>query len=684
MNNKGGSAPFARIRAGFKRHAWSAGLRGRAVTRSGGRALESLGPRRYLAFAHDVAMATTAFYLAVLVDAALSQTTSALSDPLSDGLYAFLVAAGVFGAMRLHRRPWSRFTDEDIRAVVKAAIVQTVLLAAVLALASRVDLLSAPLIVANWVLLNGLLLTPRALIKFSQKGSARTQNYAPGDVSGRLPVLLVGAGDNAEYFIKTTDRDPNCLYSAVGIVDEMGPYLRSNIFGVEIFGRITEISSVVKRLASRGVRPKMLVITEDRLSAETMRMLLDEATLAGLVLNRASDVAGSGHRGNPRAWLRPVPVEELLDRRELNPDVEAIRSVIADARILISGAGGPVGAELARQICAYGPAQVTLIDNDETSLFDITQELRAGFPACAPVMALCDVRVRDHVRNIFARHRPQIVFHMAAMSLKPVAEEHPCEAVLANVMAPRYVADACIEFGAAEMVLASSAEAGDPVSVLGQTRKISELYCRLVDRRGGQTAGAPRLMSLRLPDILDGPGSVVARLERQLANGGPLTIAGPDTAMRLITASAAAATILQTTIIGLRDADADERAYAVEAGDPIRLRDLASLMVRLVGRVPEKDVGIAYTGLQPGEKPPVSRRSATETLRPTDSPGLTQIRDGRAVDFDALTQGIEELEAAARGQANERVRAMLCALVAAGPGKMAPDEGSGAVTQFKR
>lgn len=683
MSAKGGSAPFSRILAGFKRQAWAAGLRGRAVTRSGGRALESLGPRRYLAFVHDIAMAAMAFHLAVLVDVALSQKTFALSVALSDGLYAFLAAVGVFGAMRLHRRPWSRFADDDIRAVLKATIGQTISLAAVLALASEFDLLSVPLIVANWVLLNGLLLTPRALVKFFQKGSARTQIYAPGDVTGRLPVLLVGAGDKAKYFIKTTDRDPNCLYSAVGIVDEMGPYLRSNIAGVEIFGRITEISTVVKRLASRGVRPKMLVITEDRLSPETMRMLLDEATLAGLVLNRVSDLAGRGYRDRRRAWLRPVPVEELLDRGEPLFDADAIRSIIANARILISGAGGPIGAELARQVCACGPAQVTLIDNDETNLFDITQELQADFPASAPVMALCDVSDRDRVRYIFARYRPQIVFHTAAMSHIAVAEDHPCETVLANVMASRYMADACIEFGAMGMVLVSSAEADDPVNVLGQTWKISELYCRLVDRHGGRTEGAPRLMSLRLPDVWDGPGSVVARLERQLANGGPLTISGPDTANRFITASAAATAILQTAVIGLQAAHTDGRAYTVEVTDPIRLRDLASLMVRLAGLVPEKDVEIAYTGPRPGENRQLSRRTGTETLRPTDIPGLMQILDSPAVDFEPFLQGIEELDAAARGQAKERVRAMLCALIAHDPGKMAP-EGSGAVMQVKR
>ena len=249
-------------------------------------------------------------------------------------------------------------------------------------------LLSVPLFIANWVLLTSLLVTPRALAKLFQKGSVRTLSYTPADATGRLPVLLVGAGDNAENFIKTADRDPNCLYSAVGVVDEMGPYLRSNVAGVEILGRISEISTVVKRLASRGIRPRMLVITEDRLSAETMRMLLDEASRAGLALNRTGDLAGLRRQGNRRAWLHPVPVEELLDHRVPHPDVDAIRGIIANARVLITGAGGTVGAELARQLYEYGPAHVTLIDNSETNLFDITQELQAGFPTNAPVMAL--------------------------------------------------------------------------------------------------------------------------------------------------------------------------------------------------------------------------------------------------------------------------------------------------------
>lgn len=667
----------------MRSYAWFAGLRGRAAARSGGRALDALGPRRYLAFAHDITMATIAFYLAVLIDAVLLHETFVPSIALRDGLYALLAAIGVFGAMRLHRRPWALFTDEDIYAVVKAAFGQTVLLAAVLVMAAESKLLSAPFFIANWVLLTSLLLTPRALAKLFHKGSARTLGFAPGDAAGRLPVLLVGAGDNAENFIKTADRNPNCLYSAVGVVDEMGPYLRSNIAGVEILGRITEISTVVKRLATRGIRPRMLVITEDRLSADTMRMLLDEASLAGLSLKRTGDLAGLGRQDNRRAWLRPVPVEELLDRREPHPDTDAIRSVIANSRVLITGAGGTVGAELARQVCEYGPAHVTLIDNSETNLFEITQELRADIPDGAPVMALCDVRDRNHVRNIFARYRPQLVFHAAAMSHNLVAEGHPCEAVLANVLAPRNVADACIEFGATGLVLVSSAEAADPVNVMGQTWKVAELYCRLLDQRGYQTTGAPRLMSLRIPSVLDAPGSVVAQLERQLANGGRLTISGPDELKSFITASAAATAILETAVIGLRGVQDEGRAYSVESISSLRLLDLANLIIRLAGLVPEKDVEIAFTGPRRGESKGGGPLSGTETLRQTEVQSLMQIFDGAATDVEQLVQGMEELVASARGQAKERVGAVLRAMMAGDPGRMKSDD-SGALTRLRR
>jgi len=682
VNSKSGSVPISRILAGFQRIAWFARLRSRAVARSGGRALESLGPKRYLVFGHDIVMATIAFHLAVLVDAGLTHKTFALSVALSSGAYALLAAIGVFGAMRLHRRPWSQFTDDDIRAVVKATFGQTVLLAAVLAMAFESDLLSVPLLVTNWVVLNSLLLTPRALATLFQKGPVRALNSAPGDVSGRLPVLLVGAGDKAENFIKTTDWNPNFLYSAVGVVDEMGPYLRSNLAGVEIIGRITEISSVVKRLASRGVRPKILVITEDRLSAETMRMLLDEASRAGLILNRIRDMLGLGYQDNRRARLCPVPVEELLDCRERLPDVDAIRSIIADARILITGAGGTVGAELARQVCEYGPAHMTLIDNSETNLFDITQALQAGFPAGERVTALSDVSDRDHVRNIFARHRPQLVFHAAAMSQNAITEDHPCAAVLANVMAPRYVADACLEFGATAMVLVSSAESADPVNVLGQTGKISELYCRLLDQHGNRTAGAPRLMSLRVPSVLGTPGSVVTRLERQLANGGPLTISGPDAEESFITASAAATAILETAVMGLRGAQTDGRAFAVDTSTPIRLRDLANLMTRLAGLVPEKDIEIAFIGSQPGVPRQVFGHSATDVQRQTEISGLMRIYDGLDIELEQLTQGIEELAASARGHAKERVLATLRALIARDSGIMTSDD-SGPIMQLK-
>lgn len=683
MSAKARPGLYSGILAKIQRVAWAAGLRSRRVARSGSRALESLGPKRYLVFVHDVAMAALAFYLAVPVAAALSQAVPSRTVAISEDFYALVAAIGVFGAMRLHRRPWAGLGGGEIRAVVKAAFTQTLLLAAVLGLTSAFDLLSLPLFLANWVLLTGLLLTPRAFSSLFVEDAARSPSRLPADASGRLPVLLVGAGDNAESFIKAADRDPTCLYRAVGVVDEMGPYLRSNVAGVEILGRITEIPVVVKRLASRGARPRMLVITEDRLSAETMRMLLDEATVAGLVLKRSGDMRGPGRGVARRASLRPVPVEELLDRRDPHPDTDAIRSVIANARVLIIGAGDAVGAALARQVCENGPAHLTLVDDGETSLFEITRQLQADFPAGAVNLALCDVRDRDRIRNIFARHRPQLVFHAAAMTHDEVAEDHPCEAVLANIMAPCNVADACIEFGATAMVLLSHVEAADPVNVLGQTRKISELYCRSVDRRGHQTAGAPRLMSLRVPDVLGAPESVDTRLEGQLANGGPLTLPGPETAKSLISAPLAATALLETMVVGLRGAQADQRAFAVASSSPVILRDLANQLIRLAGLVPEKDVKIVFTG--PRHREPHGRSGSlrSETLQPTENQSLVRVVEKSEVAFDRLAGGVEELTASARGHATERVRAVLVALLAGGTARTEPD-GDDAVTRLQR
>lgn len=683
MSAKGGPAPFSRILAGFQRYAWFARLRGRAVARSGSRALETIGPRRYLGFTTDIALAAIAFHLAIPVSAGLSGDAAPPSVTLADSLYALLAAIGVFGAMRLHRRLWSTLSDEDIRALVKASLAQTILLVAVLAMASEFDLLSVPFVVANWVLLTSLLIFPRALVKVFSNEAGRALNYDSGDAAGRLPVLLVGAGDNAENFIKAADRDPNCLYRPVGVVDEMGPYLRSNVSGVEILGRVTEIPTVVRRLVSRGIRPRLLIVTEEWLSAESMRMLLDEASRACLTLQRIGNTADLRQVRNQRVWLRSLRVEELLDRREHHPDAASIRSVVADTRVLVTGAAGPVGAELAKQICDYDPAQVTLVDDDEIGLFEVAQTLQSRFPACAPSMALCDVRDRSRVRNIFARHRPELVFHAVGMVHEQVAEEHPCEATLANVMASRYVADACIEFSATAMVLVSSAEAAEPTGVLGQSWKIAERYCGLLDRRGSRTAGAPRMMSLRVPDVLGAPGSIVARLERELANGGPLSLSSPDDAKNFISASAAATVALETLVLGLRETRGDGRAYAVEQAAPARIRDIANLMVRLSGLVPEKDIEFSFTGPTPGEMHHAVPSSQTETLRQTGVPGLVQIFDDPAVDLESLAPSVDELIDAAQGQATERVRTMLVSLTSPASDDAKPDHG-GNVTQLKR
>jgi O-antigen biosynthesis protein WbqV len=371
-------------------------------------------------------------------------------------------------------------------------------------------------------------------------------------------------------------------------------------------------------------------------------------------------------RGAERLDVRPIAIEDLLGRPQTPLDRPAMAALVGGRRVLITGAGGTIGGELARQVAALGPAQLALLDSAEFALYAIDLELGEQFPELARRAILGDVRDRKQLGALLSELAPELVFHAAALKHVPMSEANPEEAILTNAIGTRNVSELCRDAGVSAMVMISTDKAVNPTSVMGATKRLAEAWCQTLDlaerRRRQQGTSSTRYVTVRFGNVLGSTGSVVPLFQRQLARGGPLTVTHPDITRYFMTVREAVELVLQATTLGMADADAGGQIYVLDMGEPVRIVELARQMIRLAGLRPERDIQIAFTGLRPGEKLHEELFHEGEALVETAAAGI-RLAHPRTVDGAVLARAFDELEAAARARRSADALAQLAHLV---------------------
>lgn len=391
---------------------------------------------------------------------------------------------------------------------------------------------------------------------------------------------------------------------------------------------------------------------DDRAAA---RKLLDQ--ISALRLRPfVADLTGNG------VVIRPMAMADVLGRAPSPVDWENIRGAFAGKRVLVTGAGGSIGSELVRQLVALKPARLTLVDSSEFNLFSIDHELAEIAPDVVRVPALCCIRNQDALTRWFARERPEIVFHVAALKQVPLLESHAGECVLTNIMGTRNVARAARAAGA-HMVLVSTDKAVSPRSTMGASKRMAESYCQALDVQSGARGGSHFLVA-RLGNVLGSTGSVSPLFERQLAQRGPLTVTHPDVVRYFITIPQAAAFLLQASATALAAGHAAPRgvAHVLDMGEPVRVVDLACDMIRLAGLQPETDIEISFVGLRPGEKLAEQLVDESEWIL-GDRTGPVMAVASEPRELDEVDRDMDSLISLANAGRDEMVKARLMALV---------------------
>ena len=298
--------------------------------------------------------------------------------------------------------------------------------------------------------------------------------------------------------------------------------------------------------------------------------------------------------------IKEIQIEDLLGRKEIKPNTAAISNVLGGKRILVTGAAGSIGSEIVRQLTKYNP-EIFLLDNAETPLFYIENELNEKYSSIKKHILIADIRNRRHLEDIFIKYRPEIVFHAAAYKHVPMMEREPYEAVMTNIFGTKNIADLSLQYGAEKMIMISTDKAVNPTNVMGATKRYAETYIKLINERSKQTSNdgkqATKFITTRFGNVLGSNGSVIPTFKKQIAAGGPITVTHPDITRYFMTIPEASRLVLEAVTMGNGG-----EIFLFDMGKPVKIDDLAHRMVKLSGLEPDRDIKIEYTGLRAGEK----------------------------------------------------------------------------------
>jgi FlaA1/EpsC-like NDP-sugar epimerase len=592
----------------------------------------ALFPRIAINIALDGVLAA----LAVLVSFFLTNPALPWPNPPAlpvAGAVAIWLIGVPFGLSRLH---W-RFAGAGDLALVGGAGVLTAVMLTLLLVGSGESLpgQNFPFVLALSLIV--LLTAPRLLYRLArQKGAAK-------EGAAASTAVLVGTGETTEIFLAALARLGQAPYRVTGLMALSARHTGRRVHGLNFLGAVDQAELLLARLRAAGNLPDLLIITAPELAGDALANLLTAAEAAGVRVLRAPSLTSLAP-AEQTLELQPIAIEDLLNRRQVALDRAGMARLVAGKRVLVTGAGGSIGAELARQVAGLAPAELMLLDNGEFALWQIDLELRESCPLVPRRAVIADVRDGRRIMEICRAFRPELVFHAAALKHVPIVEDNPLEGVNTNVLGTRAVADAARASGAALMVLISTDKAVNPSSVMGASKRLAEIYCQALDISARRGAGL-RCVTVRFGNVLGSTGSVVPLFRRQLAAGGPLTVTHPEMQRYFMTVREAVGLVLQASVAGSANAAIpDGGIFVLDMGAPVKIVDLARQMIKLAG-MREADIGIEFTGLRPGEKLFEELFHGSEKPVPTGFAGLL-MANPRAADVKLVTAALAEIEAA--------------------------------------
>lgn len=592
-----------------------------------------------LTLGFDIAMAMLAMFAAAGLQTGFSQGTQLQSAAIAGAIFG-LCALAAFLLVGVHRQVWRHMGMNDAVRILQAVGLASLLALPAFMIWPRLVDLSVPTFLLALVLWVLALLGGR-MVALNRSTRRPFQLFTRDQADGQ-PAVLMGDGASVAAVLRDLhNARKGARVRILGLLLTDGAEPGRAIRGVTVMGGPEDLEFVLGLLDVRyGKVPWVAVTGRARRPALMNRTLETAARMQSKVMALSA--------GKDTLELKKLRPTDLLARPQRHLDTRPVSELISGARVLVTGGGGTIGLELAKQCARLGPADLTILDLSEYNTYRAGVLLQRTAPDLKLRTIIGDVRDTERVNQVFGEIRPDIVIHAAALKHVPLMEQNACEAILTNIAGAINVTRASVKHGARRFVFISTDKAVDPDNVMGATKRVAEIAVGRIGQVGGLS---PALV--RFGNVLGSSGSVVPLFTEQIESGGPVTVTHPDVTRYFMTVEEAGALVLQAA--ALQDDGRAPALYVLDMGEPIHIEALAEAMILMRGLVPERDIRIVHTGLRPGEKLHETLTHEFENLSPTPIKGILQVEGATGVDdgFDLLVASL--LRAAARRDRNEAV-----------------------------
>ncbi|MCE5286210.1 MAG: polysaccharide biosynthesis protein [Pelosinus sp.] len=528
----------------------------------------------------------------------------------------------IFGFFGMYNCLWRYASINELILIMLAVTTSWILLGSGLMLGNIALPHSIPFI--SWlvtiVLIGGSRVAIRILYHFTL--------YQGRKVCSLSNVLIVGAGDTGAMIAKEIHQRQYEEKKVVGFIDDSSYKMKQSLLGIRVLGNRFDIPNIIDNYNIQEV-----IIAMPSADSSVIRDIILSCKSKKCSVRTIPGIYELLDGIKPMQQLREVDLEDLLRRDPINLDLKQIAHYLKGKRVLVTGAGGSIGSELCRQIAKMSPDLLLLLGKGENSIYELNNELRGKRPDIKTEPIIADTRDAIRINEIFARYRPQVVFHAAAHKHVPLMESQPAEAIQNNVFGTKTVAEATDKFGAEIFVMISTDKAVNPTSIMGATKRIAELIIRNMNRKS-----KTKFVAVRFGNVLGSRGSVVPLFKKQIASGGPVTITHPDMRRYFMTIPEASQLVLQAGSM----AQGGE-VFVLDMGEPVKILDMACDLIKLSGLRPYEDIKIKYVGLRPGEKMFEELLTAEEGTQASKHKKIF-VANLNTVDEEQLLFGLAELK----------------------------------------
>lgn len=553
---------------------------------------------------------------------------------------SLLVKIPLYYIFGLYRRLWGYASTKELRLILFAVSSASVLVSVVMIVLFTFRVFNGfprSVLIIDWLLSVILIGGARFTIRLVSDNISRSARASGRQQAKR--TLIIGAGDAGALVVRELQKNPDLNLVPVGFLDDNPDKLKQQIHGVPVVGILSEIGKVLEHR-----RVDEVVIAIPSSSGKVVRMIADVCRLRGIPFRTMPGIYELIGGKVSISRLREVDITDLLRRQPAHMREELIGQTLTGKCVMVTGAGGSIGRELCRQITRWQPSQLILVGHGENSIFESLLELQEIAPGLRLVPLIADVRDYQRIHNIFAQHKPDIVFHAAAHKHVPLMEMNVDEAIDNNVRGTLDVVRACEQNNIQRLVMISTDKAIRPANIMGATKRLSEMIVLDAAERSGNAYSV-----VRFGNVLGSRGSVVPLFKHQIASGGPVTITHPDMKRFFMTIPEAVYLVLQAAGMG-----SGGETYVLNMGQQVRILDLAEDLIRLSGLEPGKDIEIVFTGIRPGEKLSEDLWEDGNQFEPTQHPDIFQFDDPANLRGEELKAKIDQvLDLADKGMVSE-------------------------------